>query len=57
MPAKESSMNRLDSIATRQRTGRLRDLVFAAFVLLAGVASISTAAHVAHASHVEIAST
>ena len=57
MPAKESTMNRLDSIATRQRTGRLRDLVFAAFVLLAGVASISTAAHVAHASHVEIAST
>ena len=50
-------MNRLDSIATRQRTGRLRDLAFAALVVLAGAVSITTAAHVVRAPHAEIART
>lgn len=42
--------NRLDTIATRQRSTRIRDLMFAAFVALAAIVSattISTAANVA----------
>ncbi|HEY5922886.1 MAG TPA: hypothetical protein VIV11_14505 [Kofleriaceae bacterium] len=42
---------RLDTIVTRQRNSRLRDLAFAAFVVLAGacsIATVSTAANVAH---------
>jgi hypothetical protein len=38
-------MNRLETIADRQRKTRVRDVVFAAFVVLAvaiGVASVST---------------
>jgi len=42
---------RLDSIVTRQRRSRVRDLAFAAFIVLAGtcsIATVSTAASVAH---------
>ena len=41
---------RLATIITRQRKSRVRDLAFAAFVVLAGacsIATVSTAAHVA----------
>ena len=46
--------NRLDTIATRQRGTRTRDIVFAAFVVLAAVVSattIGTAASVAAPAH------
>jgi hypothetical protein len=42
----QAVMNRLETIADRQRKNRVRDIVFAAFVVLAaaiGVASVSTA--------------
>jgi hypothetical protein len=54
---KNTTMNRLDSIASRQRKSRARDLVFAAFIALAAVVSLTsvsaacqaaTTAHVAH---------
>ena len=35
-------MSRLDTIATRQRRGRARDVVFAALVVLAGIVSITS---------------
>jgi hypothetical protein len=34
--------NRLDNIATRQRSTRIRDFVFATFVVLAALVSVST---------------
>lgn len=34
--------NRLDTIATRQRSSRARDIVFAAFVALAAIVSATT---------------
>jgi hypothetical protein len=45
------TMTRLETIVIRQRRSRLRDLAFAAFVVLAGtcsIATVSTAAQVAH---------
>ena len=42
--------NRLETIATRQRSNRLRDAVFAAFVVLGvaiGASSVATAANAA----------
>jgi hypothetical protein len=36
------AMNRLETIVVRQRKSRLRDLAFAAFVVLAGACSIAT---------------
>jgi hypothetical protein len=47
-------MNRLDTIATRQKKSRSRDLLFACFLALAAVVSVTTvstacqAAQVAH---------
>ncbi|HUJ60890.1 MAG TPA: hypothetical protein VLX92_20445 [Kofleriaceae bacterium] len=35
-------MSRLETIATRQRSSRLRDLAFAALVVVAGVVSLKT---------------
>jgi hypothetical protein len=43
-------MTRLDNIASRQRTSRLRDLAFAALVVVAGAVSISTVRLAVHAS-------
>lgn len=43
--------NRLDTIVTRQRRSRVRDLMFAALVVIAGgvaLSSVSTAADAAH---------
>lgn len=42
--------NRLDTIATRQRRSRSRDIVFAAFVALAAVISATTVGTAARAS-------
>jgi hypothetical protein len=44
---------RLDTIVTRQRSSRVRDLMFAALVVLAGgiaLSSVSVAAHAAAAA-------
>jgi hypothetical protein len=43
-----NTTNRLTSIATRQRSTRLRDAVFAACVALAAVVSLTTVAQAAH---------
>ena len=43
-------MNRLDTIATRQRRSRTRDLVFVAFVALAAIISATTVGTAASAS-------
>jgi len=54
-------MNRLDTIATRQKTSRVRDMFFAVAVAFAAVVAITTVStacqaasttHVAHAVHV-----
>lgn len=53
-------MNHLDNIANRQRTSRVRDVIFAGFVALGAVvsvATISTAASVANTSHAPTAVT
>lgn len=42
--------NRLDTIASRQRRSRTRDLAFAAFVALAAVVSVTTIGAAARAS-------
>jgi hypothetical protein len=42
--------NRLDTIATRQRRSRSRDIVFAAFVALAAIISATTIGTAARAS-------
>ncbi len=46
---------RLDTIVSRQRKSRVRDLAFAALVVLAGALSITTVSVAAHASQAEIA--
>ena len=38
-------MNRLESIISREKVTRLRDLGFATFIVLAAVAAILTVAH------------
>ena len=48
-------MNRLDSIAARQRGSRARDLVFAALVVVAGAISISGVRAATQAAHSEVA--
>jgi hypothetical protein len=42
------AMNRLETIVVRQRKSRLRDLAFAAFVVLVGACSIATVQTAAH---------
>jgi hypothetical protein len=48
-------MNRLDNIAARQRRSRLRDLAFAALVVVVGAASISTVSTAVRASDAQVA--
>lgn len=48
-------MTRLETIVTRQRKSRLRDLAFAAFVVLAGACSIATVSTAVHGAHHEVA--
>ena len=45
-------MNRLDTIASRQRKSRARDLLFAAFVAIATLVSLSSVAVAADAAQV-----
>ena len=45
-------MTRLETIATRQRSSRVRDAVFAALVVLAGIVSVTSVANAAHAANV-----
>jgi hypothetical protein len=49
------TMNRLDTIISRQRKSRVRDLAFAAFVVLAGACSIATVSTAARAAHHDVA--
>ena len=49
------AMTRLETIVTRQRKSRLRDLAFAAFVVLAGACSIATVSTAVHAAQHEVA--
>ena len=46
---------RLETIVTRQRKSRVRDLAFAAFVVLAGACSIATVSTAARAAHHDVA--
>jgi hypothetical protein len=48
-------MNRLDTIATRQRRGRLRDVLFVVIVVVAGAVSLSSLRTAAEAAQPEIA--
>ena len=51
-----TTMNRLETIATRQRSTRVRDAVFAAFVMLGiaiGASSVATAANAASTPFVQ----
>jgi hypothetical protein len=45
-----NKMNHLTSIANRQRNTRIRDAVFAAFVVFGAIVSITTLSTVAHAA-------
>lgn len=49
-------MNHLDNIAIRQRQSRIRDAIFAAFVALGAVVSISTVSTLANAASTHVAS-
>jgi len=53
---RDSSMSHLDSITVRQRSSRIRDAIFAAFVALGIVLSVSTVSTVANAASTHIAS-
>jgi hypothetical protein len=46
---------RLDTIVSRQRKSRLRDLAFAALVVLAGAVSLTGVSAAVHAAHAEVA--
>lgn len=48
-------MTRLETIATRQRKSIVRDVVFAALVVIAGAVSVSSVSVAAHAAHVAVA--
>lgn len=45
-------MSHLESIATRQRKGRVRDVLFVALVALVAVVSTSTVSQAVHASSI-----
>jgi hypothetical protein len=49
---KESTMNRLDTIATRQKKSFGRDVLFACFLALAGIVSVTTVSTAAQAAQV-----
>lgn len=48
-------MNRLETIVARHRKSRVRDLAFAAFVVLAGACSIATVQAAAHTAVHDVA--
>ena len=45
-----ASSPRLDTIVTRQRSSRIRDIAFALLVVVAGALSLSTVSYAAHAA-------
>jgi hypothetical protein len=45
------SQPRLDTIVTRQRSSRIRDIAFALLVVVAGAVSLSTVSYAAHAAN------
>ena len=45
-----ASSPRLDTIVTRQRTSRIRDIAFALLVVVAGAISLSAVSYAAHAA-------
>ena len=49
-------MSHLDSITFRQRSSRIRDAIFAAFVALGVIVSVSTVSTVANAASTHLAS-
>lgn len=49
-------MNHLDNIAIRQRKSRVRDAIFAAFVALGAIVSISAMSTVAQAASTHLTS-
>jgi len=49
---KESTMNRLDTIATRQKKSFGRDVLFACFLALAAIVSVTTVSTAAQAAQV-----
>ena len=51
-----TTMTRLDTIATRQRSSRLRDLMFAAFVALAAIVSATAIGTAVDAASTHVAS-
>jgi hypothetical protein len=51
----ELLMTRLETIATRQRRSRARDLMFACFVALAAVLGASTVGAAIHAAATQVA--
>jgi hypothetical protein len=53
--AKELTMTRLETIATRQRRSRARDVMFAVLVVLAGIVSIESVGMAAHGAQTVIA--
>jgi hypothetical protein len=44
------STRRLDTIVSRQRSSRIRDVAFALLVVVAGAVSLSTVSYAAHAA-------
>jgi hypothetical protein len=48
-------MNHLDQIATRQRRSRIRDVAFAALVVVAGAVSLSAVRTAVSAAHSQVA--
>lgn len=51
-----TSNNRLSSIATRQHTGLVRDAIFATFVALAALVSVSSVGTAIHAANSHVVS-
>jgi len=49
-------MNRLETIATRQRTSRMRDLVFASFIALLAIVGGTTIGVTIHSAMTHVAS-
>ena len=50
-----TTTNRLDNIAARQRRSRLRDVMFAALMVVAGALSITSVSTAVRASHAQVA--
>ena len=46
----EAVMTKLETIAVRQRSSRVRDIAFAVLVVVAGAISLSTVSYAAHAA-------